>query len=895
MSTHGRSAMLALLALGLSVGAGIAGEVPASMRRLIENRCIGCHDGEVKKGGLDLSTLPADMSNPAVFAAWVKVHDRVRAGEMPPPKREQPAATEREPALKDLAKLLTDADSNRQREQGRVALRRLNRTEYENTMRDLFSLPGLQVKELLPEDGRYDGFDKASDSLDLSAVQLRKYIEAADVVLDAAIAHQERPLLWKQRLRQIGGLASFGEAIFPINNGKVDFAFLNEMRLRRQAGKLMGLLERKPHLDNCQSLGMLTGARPAFNPRVGNFSPFHSGFYRIRTSVWCYHHDAQYEGELKPTDRSQSLALTADGRLLAHFDAPSLTPRVQEIVVWLNAGETLELNPANLWRNFQNAFGYVGPALAIDYVDVEGPLHDTWPPASHQRLFGNLPLAKLPLAKPSGKKGQSPAESYPRLPPPPQRFPGARPNHTDGLEMNKNQPVWTAASPRPAEDAARLLNEFLPRAFRRPVPPEEVDVYVEIARSRLAAGDYFETAMRTAYRTALCSPDFLFLQETTGGGKDPARLDHYAIVSRLSYFLWNSMPDDELLALAENPQLPAKTLSAQIDRMLKDPKSDRFIEDFLDQWLDLRKIDATSPDAKLYPEFRPDLRDAMLAETRAFFRTMLTDDIGAAAIVDSDFLTINQRLAEHYGISGVDGSHIRRVPRPEGSPYGGLLTQASVLKVTANGTSTSPVLRGAWVTNRILGKPPQPPPPDVPAVDPDIRGTVTIREQLDKHRNNAACAGCHAKLDPPGFALESFDVIGAWRSRYRFVGEKVEDPSEREGYDPSKERFLGVGEKQWEFVQNNVRLGLSVDASGATVEGQAFKDIYEYKRLLLADEEALARNLVQRLILYSTGAPVGFADRAAVDAILKKSKLSGYGVRTLIREIIQNPTIFQRK
>jgi hypothetical protein len=420
-------------------------------------------------------------------------------------------------------------------------------------------------------------------------------------------------------------------------------------------------------------------------------------------------------------------------------------------------------------------------------------------------------------------------------------------------------------------------------------------VYVQIARDRLAAGDFFETAMRTAYRTALCSPDFLFLQEPATIPNDPGRLDSYAVASRLSYFLWNSMPDDALLELAGKKQI---NVPQQVERMLADPKSDRFVEDFLDQWLELRKIDFTSPDAKLYPEFRPDLRDAMLGETRAYLREMLEHNLSVSHLVDSNFLTINQRLAEHYGVPGVDGSAIRRVEKPKDSPYGGLLTQGSILKVTANGASTSPVLRGAWVMNRILGQPPQPPPPNVPAVEPDLRGLTTIREQLKQHRESAACASCHAKIDPAGFALENFDVIGAWRTKYRFAGEKVEDPAQRKGEDPPKDCFLGVGVKQWEHVLNNVRLGLPVDSSGATADGKEFRDVRQYKQILLADQEALARNLVERLILYATGAPVSFADRAQVDRMLKRSAKgpdgSEYGLRTLVQEVILSQT-FQRK
>jgi len=877
------------LGLGLPIVAVLhasAAEPPAKVSSFIENRCLDCHDSDTKKGNLDLTALNPDFGDADAFARWVKVHDRVGAGEMPPKNADQPSAEERDTVLKTLATGLSAADTQRQRQYGRVALRRLNRAEYESTIRDLFALPGLQVREMLPEDGRLDGFDKASAALDISAVQLGKYLEAADFVLDAAIAHQDKPMVWKQRFRRIGGLAQFGDFSFPIKNGKADMELLKEMARKREDGKSMRLPEKEPLLQTMESLGFITHARQGWRPDVETFSSFHSGFYRLRTSVWSYEYN---HGDLAPTQRMQSFALSAGGRLLAHFDAPSLKPQQHEIVVWLNAGETLELNAANLWANYNNVFNYEGPGVAVDYVDVEGPLHDTWPPESHRRLFGKLPIADLNV-----RNDRNSAVTYPRQPAPVPRPPGARPNHVDGTEFQNRQQVWTVAAPRPAEDCEQLLNNFLPRAFRRPVPPDEVAVYVQVARERIAAGDFFESAMRAAYRVALCSPDFLFLQEPPADPKDPTRLDGYALASRLSYFLWNSMPDEELLKHAEKRTLNG-LLAQQTDRLLADRKSDRFIEDFLNQWVELRKIDFTSPDQKLYPEFRPDLRDSMLAETRAFFREMLTQNLSIAHLVDSDFLTINQRLAEHYGIPGVEGSAIRRVPRPAGSPRGGLLTQGAILKVTANGTTSSPVLRGAWVMNHILGRAPQPPPPDVPAADPDIRGTTTIREQLDKHRHDAACASCHAHIDPPGFALENFDVIGGWRTQYRFVGDKVDDPAQRKGSDPAKELFLGVGVKQWEHVVNNVRLGLPVDATGTTPDGQAFKDIFDFKRILLARQETIARGLVERLILYATGAPVSFADRAQVDAILKKSQPDGYGLRTLMREVILNPFIFQRK
>ena len=357
-----------------------------------------------------------------------------------------------------------------------------------------------------------------------------------------------------------------------------------------------------------------------------------------------------------------------------------------------------------------------------------------------------------------------------------------------------------------------MLAKFLPRAFRRPARrPDVRKQYVAKVAARLKAGDCFETAMRWAYRAALVSPDFLYLIEPAGV------LDDYALACRLSYFFWNSMPDEALSKLAESGKLRTPdVLRAECDRLLKDPKSQRFVEDFLGQWLRLRQIAANDPDRKLYPEFSAYLQDSMVAETRAYFRELIDKDLDARYLVRSNFAMLNEKLAAHYGISGVKGSTIRRVPLPADCPRGGFLTQAAILKITANGTTTSPVPRGAFVMARLLGQPPEPPPPNIPAVEPDVRGATTIREQLQKHRADAICASCHAKIDPPGFALESFDVIGGFRTRYRSIG--AGDPAPRGAIDP----IIGI----------SFKLGPAVDSSGVLPDGRKFGGIGEFQALL---------------------------------------------------------------
>jgi hypothetical protein len=261
----------------------------------------------------------------------------------------------------------------------------------------------------------------------------------------------------------------------------------------------------------------------------------------------------------------------------------------------------------------------------------------------------------------------------------------------------------------------------------------------------------------------------------------------------------------------------------------------------------------------------------MIGETQLYFAEMLQKNLGAKCLVASDFAVLNDRLATHYGIPGVNGVDLRPVSLPANSVRGGLLTQASVLKVTANGTSTSPVKRGAWIMTRLLGRPPPPPPASVPAVEPDIRGATTIREQLAAHRNQETCAACHRNIDPAGFALESFDVLGAWRDRYRSVG--------------SGEKVKGIGHNSNYY---HFCLGPAVDCTGELPDGRPFRDVRELKTLLLSDEDQLARNLARQLITYATGAPVGFADRYEIEKVLAKCRTSHYGTKTLVEELVQS-------
>lgn len=400
---------------------------------------------------------------------------------------------------------------------------------------------------------------------------------------------------------------------------------------------------------------------------------------------------------------------------------------------------------------------------------------------------------------------------------------------------------------------------------------EEADQpFLKLIQSRLTAGAPFAEAMLAGYQALLCSSHCLYLTEPRKDALDA----QFAIANRLSHFLWNSRSDDELAQLAKNGRLDDKaTLKAQTERLIADPRFEEFVRTFAEEWLDLRKLRRDIPDERLYPEYRKDdyLVDSMEHETHAFLRAMVRENLPASTVITADFTFVNDRLAAHYDLPRVSGSAMQRVTLPKGSPFGGLITQAALMKHTANGTTTSPVLRGVWIMEKLLGQPPPPPPKSVPAVEPDIRGATTIRALLAKHTESKTCASCHAKFDPIGFALENFDVMGAWRDRYRGMerGEKIT------GIDPA-------GHPYTYFV------GQPVDASGKLATGQTFRDIHELKHLLAANPRQLAKNLLEHLILHATGTPVGFADREEVESMLAACEAGGFRVQDLVHAVVQS-------
>src|SRR3989442_708420 len=558
-----------------------------------------------------------------------------------------------------------------------------------------------------------------------------------------------------------------------------------------------------------------------------------------------------------PRDQRVTITPKRPPRLLRKLGDFDVTPEpgVHELDAWLLAGEMIRPDAGRLFRSRPGAARWQNPLAEKDgqpgvvfrWLEVEGPIYDEWPPAGHKLLFGDLPMGNRAAAKVDEDPSKTNRFGQRRFRPPP------------GVDV---------ISKKPMVDAERLLRQFVRHAYRRPTSETDVKRFQPVVQSALKKGNNFTDAMIAGYTAVLCSPEFVYLEEK------PGRLDDYALASRLAFFLWNSPPDDELRSCAEKNKLhEPDVLRAQTERLLADSKSRQFVDAFLDYWLDLRKIVATAPDANLYSDYYLDdlLTESALEETRLFFAELLRGDLPARNVVASGFAMLNERLAAHYGLPLVQGIALRRTALPKESARGGLMTQAAVLKVTANGTTTSPVLRGAWIMERILGQKPPPPPPSVPAIEPDTRGAVTIRQQLDKHRTLETCNACHAKIDPAGFALENFDVMGGWRDRYRA--------------EAGCELSQGIAKSGQKFT---FHYSLPVDAGGELPDGRKVRDVRGLQQPLLADENQLARNLARQLAVYATGAPIRFADREQIEQALARASSSHYGVRSLIHELVQS-------
>lgn len=656
-------------------------------------------------------------------------------------------------------------------------------------------------------------FDTIAAEQGISPVHIRSYLIAADAAIDEALELGRKPNLAPRHVDYR-------------NNRYSRMWFDRELRrggntvLRTDDAYVLfdNRPQRSPHTNQTNHMGIRF-------PVAGRYRIVADAYaYQAKTPVtFCIY---------RASDQ------TGNKELIGSWQLDPGQPLQVEVEHYFQPGDFFFLAPSDLdvTPDGRNVFvvgarDYKGEGVAVRHLTLEGPLEKQWPPERTRHLLGDVEFR-------AGSDG----------------------SHTVIL---RDEPLARISD---------VVSRLGPKALRRPLRDGEPAEWAALGKPVLTGGRGFEEALRVVLRALFSSPEFLYHQA------EPGPLDDYALATRLSYFLWKSLPDDQLFLLAAEGALsePA-VLASEVDRLLDDEKSQRFVEDFLDQWLELEDIDATTPDERLYPEYDDLLRQAMLEETRRFFAELIWDDRGVRDLIDSDFTFLNRRLAEHYDIPGIDGLDYQKVTLPEGSPRGGLLTQASLLKITANGTNTSPVPRGNFILSQLLGTPPDPPPPGAGSVEPDTRGTTTIREELDAHRNVASCNRCHIHIDPPGFALESFDPIGGYRTRYRSTGEG----------DRPTERLFGRGIREY-------RLGQPVDASGVTPDGTAFDGIEEYKQWLMQQQDQIARHFLSQLIAYSTGAEIQFADRPELETMLKESRDYGYGIRSLIHTVVQSD-LFRNK
>lgn len=770
-----------------------AGEWAEPMSEFFASHCLDCHSGPDGEGGLDLTTIGTPLADPANFARWVRIHDRVRDGEMPPADYGQPDSGETERFLAGLGEPLRLEQERQWATEGRVRGRRLTNHQLERTLQDLLAID-VPLASLMSEEPRHDGFTNVADHQSISHFHLESHLKVVDHALDAAF----------DRAGEDG-------AVWRRDYGPKDLARANPKKRNRDP-------EMREGLAVVWSSGLI------FYGRITSTKVKRDGWYRVTFRA---------SAVKKPADHGvwcsvRSGPCVSSAPLLNWVGSFEATDEPQEwtFETWIPSGQMLEIRPADakLKRaRFQGGQVGVGegepqdvPGVALHSMTIErihpgGDVADV-----RERLFGDLPMAMR----------------------------NGRPEVDEAVTAEALRAQWT---------------RFASRAFRRPASDSELARYDELARAVLDSGQSPTDALRAAYRAILCSPRFLYFQEPVGA------LDGHAIASRLSYLIGNTMPDPQLRRLADEGRLAdPDTIRQEVDRLLGTDRGRDFVRDFAGQWLDLVDIDFTEPDRKLYPDFDIVVQNAMLAETHAFLQDLLDRDASVGELLAADYTFLNSRLARFYGLDGVVGDAIRRVALPDGSPRGGLLAHGSILKVTANGTDTSPVLRGVWVSERLLGQPIPPPPENVPAVEPDIRGATTIRELLEKHKSDSSCAGCHRKIDPPGYALENFDAAGRWRDTYvRLSGGRP-------------------------------RPGAVIDASETLPDGRAFAGFDEFRRHVSSDVPMIAKNLAEKWLVYGTGGPVSFADREDVGRIVARAAEHDFGFRSLLHAVATSPTFLTK-
>jgi hypothetical protein len=729
-------------------------EYGTRIKPVLDKFCAPCHTGQNPAGGVSFASLATEASARKSQALLLKIGKNVHSGAMPPPGLPKPSAVEKT-RLMDWIDAVTGGDC-RLADPGRVTMRRLNREEYNNTIRDLVGVDFRPADDFPSDDVGY-GFDNIGDVLSVSPLLTEKYLSAAEQIARKAIVVKgsQTEKVSGPSLSQSGSVGDMGSVKFMFSNATVSYRFDVPV-----SGKYV---------------------------------------FRVRA----------YE---TPAGNEHSLMAIKVGDAVQQVHtvkAPRSKPEAYETTLQLEAGE----------RQLQASF-------TNDFYDPNA--------ADENRRDRNLGVIGFELEGPIGA---------------PTRYPAS---HLKVLGPNLD------VSDR-AKATRTVLQRFVTRAYRRPARPEEIDRLLQLAKT----GETFEHGIRLAMMATLSSPHFLFrIEAEPGVAKGPGvkkrPLGGYEVANRLSYFLWSSMPDDALMAAAASGELSKPAgVQAQVRRMLKDSRSKALASNFAGQWLQLRKLSQFEPDKTLFPAYEPALRDAMVAETTLFFENVVREDRSVLEFLDARYTFLNERLAKHYGIPDVTGDQFRKVSL-EGTPRAGVLSHASVLTVTSNPTRTSPVKRGKWVLENLFNAPPPPAPPGVGDL-PDDGKTITgktLRQRMEEHRKNPACAQCHSRMDPIGFGLENFDAIGRWRTQ--------------DGGD-------------------------MIDASGQLPDGGAFKGPAELRTVLKSKKDLYLAAISEKLLTYALGRGIGAEDKCHVDEIAKKLSASGYRFSVLAESVaLSEPFRYQK-
>lgn len=828
--------------------------MPNNVHTFINTYCIDCHGPDQEKGDRAFHQLATqqrdgwviDTGDPDKIELLKEILDQLNLGEMPPDKKniKQPKPQQ----VRNISGWMTRAllRLEQQEATSQTVLRRLNRREYRHTMQDLLQLGELSFDPTqdFPADENEHGFTNIGESLNLSDARLNHYLDAAEAYLDIAFHFGYRPPSQTLRVEpEAWGYPQREETTPWMYRLATPKKFLDIGAGAKQLSSHSGLVT-VPHQWSRH------GVR-------------HAGYYRISITAEAIRRLTHpYDPDMIPTNLEPQMQLAlyvANGReglsaggiqarrRLALWDLEDHQTKNFVTTIWLQADAIPFIN----WDNGPGPSDYwMRDILKKYHTDVEfrgkqgaHAWHVVGKDAVPGRAVSDVwrgPVIRIhdfALTGPLPESYSSSAQHY---------FLGDTPNATN-IQLDQ------------------ALLKFTRKAFRRPVARSEIIPYIRIAQhARKELGRNAQDALRIAMQAVLVSPDFLYLKE-----RGQESLDAHAVANRLSYLLWSSMPDDALDALADSGELlQPSTLRDQADRMLRDPKSQRFVEGFAEAWLRLDKLGSMPPDTIKFQEYyRYDLEQAMRTETHLFLAHLIRENRPPRECLDCDYTFVNQDLARHYGINGITGSTFRRISLPADSPRGGLTGQASMMTLSANGVDTSPVVRGIWILESILGTPPPPAPPDVEPLDPDVRGTTTIRQRLEKHRTAEACADCHAKIDPFGFPLEHFDPVGGFRETY-------------------------FRNRRWNRLKVDTIMnpGRPVNGFAKLPSGEMFKNPTDLKRVLLQREDQFLKNLTTKLLTYATGREMTFRDQAQINAIVSRVKNEDMGFRDLILQVVESKT-----